>query len=70
VSQTFVMANIVLLFLCLIIGMALRRSGRVPENAHTAVNASVINVSLPALTLAQIHNIEFQLALIYSATMP
>ncbi|SDR64329.1 hypothetical protein SAMN05519103_09675 [Rhizobiales bacterium GAS113] len=64
------MANIVLLFVCLAIGMALRQSGRVPDNAHTAFNAFIIHVSLPALTLAQIHNIQMQPALIYSVTMP
>lgn len=64
------MANLILLFLCLVIGMALRKSGRVPDNAHAAVNAFIIHVSLPALTLLQIHKVVLQPALIYSVAMP
>lgn len=64
------MGNLILLFLCLVIGMALRKSGRAPENAHAAINAFIIHVSLPALTLLQIHNIILQPALMYSIAMP
>jgi malate permease and related proteins len=64
------MGNIILLFACLAIGMALRRTGRVPENAHTALNAFIIHVSLPALTLLQIHRIALQPELLYSVAMP
>ena len=54
------MSNIILLFLCMLIGIALRRYGRVPDNAHVAINGFIINVSLPALTLLQIHGIKLQ----------
>jgi hypothetical protein len=64
------MGNIILLFVCLAIGMALRKYGRVPENAHTTLNAFIIHVSLPALTLLQIHRIVLQPALLYSVAMP
>lgn len=64
------MGNIVLLFACLAIGMALRKSGRVPENAHMALNAFIIHVSLPALTLLQVHRIVLQPDLAYSVAMP
>jgi predicted permease len=63
-------SNIVLLFLCMLIGIALRRYGRVPENAHAAINGFVINVSLPALTLLQIHSIKLQSSLAYAIAMP
>jgi malate permease and related proteins len=46
--------------------MALRKYGRVPENAHTTLNAFIIHVSLPALTLLQIHKIVLQQELLYS----
>jgi malate permease and related proteins len=62
--------NIVLLFACLMIGVLLRKSGRAPENAHTALNAFIINVSLPALTLLQVHRLALQPALGYSVAMP
>jgi malate permease and related proteins len=62
--------NIVLLFACLAIGMALRKLGRVPDGAHNAINAFIIHVSLPALTLLQIHRIVLQPDLVYSVAMP
>jgi malate permease and related proteins len=62
--------NIILLFACLAIGMALRKSGRVPEDAHNAINAFIIHVSLPALTLLQIHRIDLRSDLAYSVAMP
>jgi predicted permease len=64
------MSNIILLFLCMLIGIALRRYGRVPENAHAAINGFVINVSLPALTLLQIHSIKLHSTLAYAVAMP
>jgi predicted permease len=64
------MGNIVLLFACLVIGMALRKSGRVPDNAHTSLNAFIIHVSLPAVTLLEIHRIALAPDLLYSVAMP
>jgi malate permease and related proteins len=65
-----VMGNIILLFACLAIGMALRKSGRVPDDAHSALNAFIIHVSLPALTLLLIHRIVLAPDLAYSVAMP
>jgi malate permease and related proteins len=45
------MSNIILLLFCLVAGIALRALKRVPENAHQAINAFVLNISLPALAL-------------------
>src|ERR1700694_5303243 len=64
------MSNIILLFLCMLIGMALRRYGRVPDNAHLAINGFIINISLPALTLLQIHGVELHSELIFPVLMP
>jgi hypothetical protein len=64
------MGNLILLFVCLLAGMTLRTTNRVPENAHTAINGFIIDVSLPALTLLQIHNISLERDLLYSVTMP
>jgi predicted permease len=64
------MSNIILLFLCMLIGIALRRYGRVPENAHVAINGFIINVSLPALTLLQIHGVKLQSTLAFAIAMP
>ena len=64
------MANIVLLFVCLIIGVALHAFRRVPENAHVAINGFIIHVSLPALILTQIHKIELAPGLLSAVAMP
>ncbi len=64
------MANLLTLFVCLAAGVVLRRSGRLPENSHSVLNTFIINISLPALTLAQIHGVHLQSALAYSVAMP
>jgi hypothetical protein len=64
------MDNIIMLFVCLAIGMVLRWSGRVPDNAHTSINAFIIHVSLPALTLLQVHAVRLDPALLYAVFMP
>jgi predicted permease len=64
------MDNIVMLFLCLALGMILRGLGRVPTNTHMGLNAFIINVSLPALTLLQIHAITLHASLAFAVLMP
>ncbi len=64
------MDNVIVLFACLAIGVILRLAGRVPENAHTAINGFIIHVSLPAITLLQIHAITADPALLPAALMP
>jgi predicted permease len=63
------MNNILLLVVCFALGIALRQSGRLPENAHHALNGFVINVSLPALILLHVPNIKPELALAYPILM-
>lgn len=63
------MNNIILLGACFVIGMLLRRSGRLPSNAHTALNGFIIHVSLPALTLLSVHRLAFDKALLAPAAM-
>ena len=43
------MTNLALLVLCIGLGLVLRRSGRLPENAPQVLNAFITNVALPAL---------------------
>jgi malate permease and related proteins len=64
------MSNILLLFVCLAAGVALRASGRVPDNAHQAINGVIINIALPALTLLQIHGIRLHRDLLFPILMP
>ena len=64
------MQNIALLLSCLAIGAALRRYSSIPDNAHTALNAFIINVAFPALALLQVHNLHLKPGLAYSVLMP
>ncbi len=51
------MNNLILLILCFIAGMLLRRTRRMPDNAPLTLNSFIIHVSLPALTLLYIHQL-------------
>jgi len=46
--------NLILIFVCLIVGVLLNLSGKFPKNAPQAFNLFVIWISLPALVLTQI----------------
>jgi len=63
------MDNYILLVACFVIGMLLRRSGRLPDNAHAALNGFVIHVSLPALTLLYVHNLRIDVSLLLPVSM-
>lgn len=52
------MSNLILLILCFILGMLLRRIKRMPDNAPAVLNSFIIHVSLPALTLLYIHGLK------------
>jgi predicted permease len=52
------MNNLLLLILCFIAGMLLRRFKRMPDNASATLNSFIIHVSLPALTLLYIHQLK------------
>jgi predicted permease len=63
------MGNVILLITCFVIGILLRRTRRLPENAHAAWNGFVIHVSLPALTLVYVHDLEMSPELLFPASM-
>ena len=64
------MNNIALLFVCLLLGVLLRLAGKMPENAHVALNAFIINISLPALIVLQIHSVVIAPRLLAERRMP
>lgn len=52
------MSQLLLLFLCLLIGLALQRSRAFPPNAHLVINQLILYVALPAIALNYIPGIE------------
>src|SRR5512138_309013 len=53
------MNNLILLILCFVAGILLRRSGRMPEQAPATLNSFIIHVSVPALALLYLHELQF-----------
>jgi malate permease and related proteins len=54
------MSNLLLLLACLAAGLLMRRFNRAPDNAHPALNAVIVHVSLPAATLHHLHGFSFE----------
>lgn len=57
------MQNFALLVLCFVLGMVLRRAGRLPDTAPAALNGFIVHVSLPALTLHHLRHLSFDASL-------
>ena len=64
------MTNIAMLFVCLVAGMALRATGRVPRDAHAGLNGFIVHVALPALILNQMHGVRLSPGLALPVLMP
>lgn len=63
------MSNYLLLGACFLLGILLRRSGRLPDNAAASLNGFVVHISLPALTLTYVHGLKLDTNLILPALM-
>lgn len=64
------MANIFLLCICFGLGVLFRRSRRFPDNTSQVLNSFILHVSLPALVLQHIHEIQFSKETLLPALMP
>ena len=64
------MPNFLVLLMCLLAGLALRKYARLPDNAVTTINGVILHVSLPALTLVHLHDFDFDVAQIGPVLMP
>ncbi len=64
------MDNIALLAVCFVFGIVLRCSGRLPENAPSAINGFIIHISLPALILLYVHRLPIDASLLYPVAAP
>ncbi|MFA7446529.1 MAG: AEC family transporter [Flavobacteriaceae bacterium] len=63
------MQNIILLFLCLIVGIALQKVKAFPKNTHTVLNQYVLWVSLPAMALHYLPKISLGVDLLFPASV-
>lgn len=59
------MDNILLVFLCLIMGLAMQKVAAFPKNGHLALNQFVIYIALPALALYYIPKVSISTDLLY-----
>lgn len=64
------MSNFALLVICLVAGVLLRRAGRVGDNAHQALNAVIVHLALPAVTLRTLHGFAFDAQHLLPVLMP
>lgn len=64
------MSNLILLILCFIAGILLRNSKRMPINTPAVLNAFILHISVPALTLRYLHQIEFHQSMLLVVAMP
>jgi len=64
------MSNLLLLVCCLLAGLLLRRSGKVPEGAHSALTTVIIYLALPAVTLHTLHSFRFDSRQLWPVLMP
>lgn len=63
------MSNIALLAVCLLMGILLRRTGRMPASTPAALNGYVINVALPAAAIRYIHDLKLEPSLLLTGLM-
>lgn len=70
VSKWRTMNNLLLLILCFLAGMLLRRFKRMPDNAPATLNSFIIHISLPALALLYIHELHISGDILLVAVMP
>lgn len=63
------MANVILMALCLIMGIFLRRIGKLPSTTPAALNGYVIYVALPAAAIRYLHDIKLEPELLLTALM-
>ncbi len=59
------MENIILIFLCLLVGFVLQRVKDFPANSYKTLNLFVIYIALPALSLYYIPKIDLSIKLLY-----
>jgi len=64
------MSDFLLLVCCVVAGILFRKTGRTPDGAHSTLNAVIIHLSLPAVTLHTLHTFKFDLSKLWPVLMP
>lgn len=64
------MASFVLIFICITAGLLLRRYGLVPPQAHKGINAWIIYLALPAVSLKYLPALQFDTGMLFSVSGP
>ncbi|MBO8091956.1 MAG: AEC family transporter [Prosthecochloris sp.] len=64
------MDNLLLLAVCFLGGILLKRSERLPEQTPPVLNGFIIHVSLPAVTLLHVHDLRLGSDVLFMAAMP
>jgi predicted permease len=62
--------NLLLIVVTFALGMLLRRTGRFGEHAPSALNAFILNISLPAAALLHVHDLIFDYSLLFAVIAP
>lgn len=63
------MSNLILLFLCLFIGILVKKLPNFPKNTHVVLNQFVLFISLPAMALFYLPEIELSWDLLFPASV-
>jgi predicted permease len=69
-SEEATMGNFILLLFCFAAGIGLRRLGSFPANTPAALNAFIIHISLPAMALVYLRDIDLTNELLLSVLAP
>ena len=64
------MANFLLIGICILVGLLVRRCTAIPADAYKGVNALIINLALPAVAFKYLPHIQWTKSLILPAAMP
>lgn len=64
------MTNFILIAVCILAGLLLRRFTKLPEDAYKGVNALIINLALPAVSFKYLPHLRWSGAMILPAMMP
>lgn len=63
------MVNFLLLGICFLLGILLRKFKRMPDETPAVLNSFIIHVSLPALTILHIHNVQISYGILIPISM-